>query len=140
MPDATVTATWAGGFSAHYALEDRVLQPGDEAQVPVREAVDSDNWKVVGGKKAIDAAFRELARLEAATTQDDDGEPKPPTVAELKEQLKALGLPTTGKRAELEERLAARLAEGDQPDAVAGDGGDPDAGGAGDETSTGGEA
>lgn len=51
---ATVKARWAGGFPVHYAPEDRVLQPGDIAEVPAAEARDSENWQPV--KKGAETA------------------------------------------------------------------------------------
>lgn len=47
MPDATVKAAWVGGFPVHYAPEDRVLQPGDVADVPADEAAESEHWAPV---------------------------------------------------------------------------------------------
>lgn len=74
MPDVeipgTVTAAWAGGFSVHYAQEARVLNPGDEAQVPVDEALASDNWTVVGGKRAVTAALKSRFEAESAAGLD----------------------------------------------------------------------
>lgn len=60
MPAVTVKARWVAGFPVHFAPENRVLNPGDEAQVPAAEAEGSDHWEVVGGKKAG-----------KATTEDD---------------------------------------------------------------------
>lgn len=75
VPIGTVTARWAAGFPVHYAPEHRVLQPGDEAQVPAAEADGSDNWEVVGGKKAIDAALAAVAKAEKQQTAQPDPEP-----------------------------------------------------------------
>lgn len=140
MPAATVTARWAAGFSAHFAPENRVLQPGDEAQVPVHEAVGSEQWEIVGGKKAIDAALKELANLEEA--DGGDQAEAPPTVKELRAQLKEAGLPTTGKRDELVARLADASQQPDPAPPDAADEADEADGGdhTGDQTSTEGDA
>lgn len=41
-----VTAIWSAGFAAHYAPEDRILQPGDRAKVPEHEATNSSLWTI----------------------------------------------------------------------------------------------